>query len=92
LIFEGVDHFQVVFTLPTELSRLALGNRKKIYNLLFASAWKAIKQTMADEHGIDAAAAMLTCMRSSPVAGQRSMDRSCESLAVPMMKIQSASI
>jgi hypothetical protein len=59
LIFEGVDHFQVVFTLPTELSRLALGNRKKIYNLLFASAWKAIKQTMADEHGIDAAAAMV---------------------------------
>ena len=59
LIFEGVDHFQVVFTLPAELSRLALGNRKAIYDLLFASAWKALKQTMAAEHGIDSAAAMV---------------------------------
>jgi hypothetical protein len=43
LIFDGVDHFQVVFTLPDELSRLALGNRNEIYNLLFASAWSALK-------------------------------------------------
>lgn len=59
LIFDGVDHFQVVFTLPEELSRLALGNRKEIYNLLFASAWSALKQTMQAEHGIDSAALMV---------------------------------
>ena len=59
LIVEGVDHFQVVFTLPSELSRLALGNRREIYNLLFASAWKALRQTIQEEHGYDAAALMV---------------------------------
>ncbi len=55
LIFDGVDHFQVVFTLPSKLSRLALGNRKPIYDLLFASAWSALKQTIESEQGFDPA-------------------------------------
>ncbi len=59
LIFEGIDHFQVVFTLPAELSRLALGNRKLIYNLLFSSAWSATKQTIQSEHGFESAAVMV---------------------------------
>ena len=59
LVFDGVDHFQVVFTLPSELSRLALGNRKQIYDLLFASAWSALKQTIELEHGFDSAALMV---------------------------------
>jgi hypothetical protein len=59
LIFDGVDHFQVVFTLPSELSRLALGNRKPIYDLLFASAWSALKQTIESEHGFDPAALLV---------------------------------
>jgi hypothetical protein len=59
LIFDGVDHFQVVFTLPSELSSLSLGNRKSIYNLLFASSWQSLKETIAAEHGYDAAAVMV---------------------------------
>jgi hypothetical protein len=59
LIFDGVDHFQVVFTLPSELSRLALGNREQIYDLLFASAWSALKQTIESQHGFDPAALMV---------------------------------
>ena len=59
LIFDGVDHFQVVFTLPDELSRLALGNRRAIYDLLLSSSWKALKKTMASEHSIDTAAVMV---------------------------------
>jgi len=59
LIFDGVEHFQVVFTLPSELSRLALGNRKQIYDLLFASAWSALKQTIESEHCFDPAALMV---------------------------------
>ena len=39
LILAGVAYFQVVFTLPSDLSRLALGNRKKIYDLLFTRRW-----------------------------------------------------
>ena len=59
LIIDGVDHFQVVFTLPDSLSRLALGNRAVVYNLLFGSAWSALKQTIGAEHGYDAAALMV---------------------------------
>ena len=59
LIIDGVDHFQVVFTLPDRLSRLALGNRTVIYNLLFQSAWSALKATILSEHGYDAAALMV---------------------------------
>ena len=59
LILDGVDHFQVVFTLPSDLSSLALGNRKPIYDLLFASAWSALKQTIQSEHGYDPAALLV---------------------------------
>lgn len=59
LIFDGVDHFQVVFTLPAALSSLSLGNRRVIYNLLFHSSWESLKQTIAHEHGYEAAAAMV---------------------------------
>lgn len=59
LILDGVDHFQVVFTLPDKLSRLSLGNRTAIYDLLFASSWSALKQVIASEHGSEAAALMV---------------------------------
>lgn len=59
LILDGVDYFQVVFTLPSELSGLALGNRRAIYDLLFASAWAALKETIQNEHGYDPAALMV---------------------------------
>ncbi len=59
LILEGVDYYQVVFTLPSELSRLSLGNRKPIYDLLFRSAYAALKQTIESEQGYDPAALMV---------------------------------
>ena len=59
LILDSVDYYQVVFTLPGELSRLALGNRRPIYNLLFASAWSALKKTIEAEQGYDAAALLV---------------------------------
>lgn len=59
LILDGVDYFQVVFTLPSELSRLALGNRREIYDLLFASAWAALSETIRAEQGYDPAALMV---------------------------------
>jgi hypothetical protein len=51
----------LVFTLPKELSALALGNRRPLYNLLFHTAWAALKQMLTDEKhlGIDPAAAMV---------------------------------
>ena len=83
LLLDGVDYFQVVFTLPSELSSLALGNRRKIDDLLFASAWSALKQTIGQEQGYDPAALLMlhtwnqqleahgTCRRS----GRRSSTR-----------------
>ena len=41
LLLDGINYFQVVFTLPSELSSLALGNRKKI----FYSAMTLCEQT-----------------------------------------------
>lgn len=55
----GVDYFQVVFTLPDKLSRLALGNRREMFKLLFRSAWKAFKKTIMAEQGYDPAALMV---------------------------------
>ena len=59
LILPGVPYFQVVFTLPGDLSRLALGNRRVIYNLLFRSAWAALQATIRSEHGYDPAALLV---------------------------------
>ena len=59
LLLDQVRYFQVVFTLPSELSSLALGNRQKIYDLLFASAWSALKETIEREQGYDPAALMV---------------------------------
>ena len=58
-IVEGVDYYQVVFTLPAELSSLALGNRRVIFNLLFHAAWKSLKKVVEDEQGYEAAASMV---------------------------------
>lgn len=59
LILEGLDYFQVVFTLPSQLSSLALGNRQALYDLLFHSAWLALKETIEQEQGYDPAALMV---------------------------------
>lgn len=59
LILPGVPYYQVVFTLPGDLSRLALGNRREIYNLLFRSAWAALQETIRSEQGYDPAALLV---------------------------------
>lgn len=59
LLLDGVNYFQVVFTLPKELSSLALGNRRAIYNLLFQSAWAALRETIRGEQGYEPAALMV---------------------------------
>jgi len=59
LVLDGVPYFQVVFTIPAELSRLALGNRRAIFNLLFTASWSALKRTIQEEQRFDPAAAMV---------------------------------
>jgi hypothetical protein len=59
LLIPGITYFQVVFTLPDKLSSLALGNRREMYDLLFRSAWKTLREVIADEQHFEAAAAMV---------------------------------
>ncbi len=44
-----VPYFHVVFTLPHQLSPLVLGNRQRLYHLLFSAASKTLLELAADE-------------------------------------------
>ncbi|MFV2068906.1 MAG: transposase [Pirellulales bacterium] len=59
LLLPEVDYFQVVFTLPEALSALALGNRRAVYDLLFAAAWQALREVLEERFGIQPAALMV---------------------------------
>lgn len=59
LLLPEIDYYQVVFTLPDKLSSLALGNRRELYNLLFRSAFRALREIIAEEQGFEAAAVMV---------------------------------
>jgi hypothetical protein len=54
LIVEGITYFQLVFTLPAELSSLALGNRKPFYKMLMEVAWRAARKKIEEELGLRA--------------------------------------
>lgn len=58
-LIAGVDYYQVVFTLPDDLSALALGNRREMFNLLFQAAWKSLKKVLEDEQQYEAAASLV---------------------------------
>ena len=55
LTIPQATYFQVVFTLPEQLSSLALGNRAVIYDLLFETAWESLQTKIEKELGIQAA-------------------------------------
>jgi hypothetical protein len=48
LVLPEVNYFQVVFTLPDQLSGLILGNRRALYDLLFQAAWRALNETLRE--------------------------------------------
>jgi hypothetical protein len=58
-IVDGVNYYQVVFTMPDDLPSLALGNRRVILNLLFHAAWKSLKKVLEAEQAYEAAASMV---------------------------------
>ena len=86
LLLDGVYYFQVVFTLPSDLSSLALGNRQAIYSLLAQAACSALRNTVSAEQRYEPAALMVlhtwnrnwrrmvTYMQWSPAAGHRWTD------------------
>jgi Zn finger protein HypA/HybF involved in hydrogenase expression len=56
LIIDGVVYYQVVMTLPSELSELALSNRELLGGLLPKSAWSSLGRSIRTEQGYKAAA------------------------------------
>jgi hypothetical protein len=59
LLLPSVNYFQIVFTLPAQLSALALGNRRPVYAALMRAAWKSLRETLRNEQGIDPAALLM---------------------------------
>jgi hypothetical protein len=59
LILDSVTYYQVVFTLPSELSELALANRTELADLLFGSAWKSLRKTIRVQQDYDPASMMV---------------------------------
>ncbi len=59
LLRPAVTYFQVVFTIPDTLSSLVLGNRRALYRLLFRAAWSALRERVAKECDLEAAATMV---------------------------------
>ena len=59
LLRVGTEYFQVVFTIPDKLSGLVLGNRRPLYRLLFRSAASALRRSIRDECGMQAASTMM---------------------------------
>jgi hypothetical protein len=59
LLQEGVNYFQLVYTLPDSFSALILGNRRELYDLLFRSAWQALDEVLQETGKFQPAALMV---------------------------------
>ena len=59
LLLPQINYFQVVFTLPDDFSGLALGNRREVYGLLMRTAWRALRDVLQQEQGIEPAALLV---------------------------------
>jgi hypothetical protein len=59
-----VPYFHVVFTLPHELSALALGNRELLYRLLFNSAKETLLEVAADPKHLGARIGVLMVLHT----------------------------
>src|SRR5271157_503378 len=59
-----VPYFHVVFTLPHELSALVLGNRERLYQLLFNSAKETLLEVAADPKHLGARIGVLMVLHT----------------------------
>src|SRR5580692_5210470 len=59
-----VPYFHVVFTLPSQIGRLALQNPRPIYNILFRSAAQTLLETAADPRLLGASIGFLAVLHT----------------------------
>ena len=57
-----VEHFHVVFTLPAEVSRIALWNKRAIYGLLFKAFAETVMTIVADPKRLGARVGMTSVL------------------------------
>jgi len=60
----GVSYFHVVFTLPQELSALALQNKRAIYDLLFQTSAETLSEIAADPKHLGAEIGFLSVLHT----------------------------
>jgi hypothetical protein len=59
-----VEYFHVVFTVPEEVARIALQNKKVVYGILFAASAKALQDIAADPRHLGAAIGFLSVLHT----------------------------
>ena len=59
LLLPGMNYFQIVFTLPSQLASFALGNRRSIFGLLLRAAWQGLDELLRETLGVAPAASMV---------------------------------
>jgi hypothetical protein len=59
-----VSYFHVVFTLPEALNRLCLHEPKKMYDMLFATAWSVMQSFAHDRKHLGAETGMITVLHT----------------------------
>jgi hypothetical protein len=60
----GVRYFHVVFTLPQELSPLALQNKRALYDLLFQASATTLTEVAADPKHLGAQIGFLSVLHT----------------------------
>jgi len=66
-----VKYFHVVFTLPHELNALVMGNRVKLFKLLFDSASHCLLTLSGDPKWLGAVPSITAVLHTCPVTNSR---------------------
>lgn len=59
-----VPYFHVVFTLPEQIARIALRNKRVLYALLFRASWETLQRVAADPKYLGADVGMLAVLHT----------------------------
>lgn len=59
-----VEYFHVVFTMPEEVARIALQNKKTVYGILFAASAQTLQQIAADRRHLGAEIGFLSVLHT----------------------------
>ncbi len=71
-----IEYFHVVFTIPTEVARIALWNKRAIYGLLFKASAETVMTIAADPKRLGARVGMTSVLHTwGSMTAKRSVTR-----------------